>query len=136
MPNTDKLVIELDELYRRLQKALSPNYDLVIAIARGGILPGYLASRYLDIPLEIMHLEFRDDRHQPKHQNPRLTKPFEVDTTDRRILLCDDVSNSGATLNAAKKQLNADLITALVISGTGDISLYGPHDRCIQWPWD
>ena len=54
----------------------------------------------------------------------------------RRVLLVDDVGNTGATLRRAARELTGAEITTMVISGNADISLFGPHDRCIRWPWD
>lgn len=128
--------IQLDEIMQRIRENVSARYDLVVAIARGGILPGYLVSRYLDLPLEIISINFRNDSNQAQHQRPVLLRPLAFDPKGKRILLVDDVSNSRATLQKAKTLLNGTEITTLVISGDADISLYGPHDRCIHWPWD
>lgn len=128
--------ISLDELMERIRQINFPELDRVVAIARGGILPGYLVSRWLDLPLEIMTLRYRDETHSPVYPHPRHDGNPLPDCSGERVLLVDDVANSGATLRAAAKLLDgAKKITSLVISGDGDLSLYGPHDRCIRWPW-
>lgn len=132
----DYQIIHLDEMMELIRKNVPKQFDLVTAVARGGILPGYLASRFLDIPMEVIHLNLRNDDHQKVREEPLLLKPLDFEWLGKRILLTDDVSNSGLTLNQAKKLLDgAAQITTLVISGKGDISLFGPHDRCIRWPW-
>ena len=136
-----KQIITLDDMMQKIKDKLSKDkvssdYDLVIAIGRGGILPGYLVSRYLDIPMEIIELKFRDDTHKQIYAEPVVKyKPQEVDYASKNILLVDDVSNTGSTLQTAKEVLGLDNVTTLVISGNGDISLFGVHDRCIEWPW-
>lgn len=128
--------IGLDDLMGRIREKLNPGgFDLVVGVARGGILPAYLASRWLDLPLETIHLNLRDDNHRPVRERPLLLKPVDFDWAGKRILLCDDVSNSGATLKTAAECLPGAMISSLVISGKADISLFGPHDRCIAWPW-
>jgi uncharacterized protein len=128
--------IGLDDLMGRIREKLNPGgFDLVVGVARGGILPAYLASRWLDLPLETIHLNLRDDNHRPVRERPLLLKPVDFDWAGKRILLCDDVSNSGATLKTAAECLPGAMISSLVISGRADISLFGPHDRCIAWPW-
>ncbi len=134
----DNQIIKLDELMQKIKQKLTlpnHNFDLVVAIGRGGILPGYLASSYLDIPMEIIQLEFRNDAHQAIHDTPQLLGPLGFETANKRVLLTDDVANTGASLNKAKTLLQGAIITTLVISGNGDISLFGKHDRCITWPW-
>ena len=128
--------IGLDDLMAKIrEKVNEAGFDLVVGVARGGLLPAYLAARWLDIPLETIHLNLRDDSHRPVRERPLLLKPVDFDWAGKRILLCDDVSNSGATLAVAADCLPGARITSLVISGTADISLFGPHDRCIRWPW-
>jgi hypoxanthine phosphoribosyltransferase len=130
-------IISLDELMARMRPALAGlRFDAVVGVARGGLLPAYLASRLIDCPLEIIYLNLRDDSHRQVRPEPALLKPISFPSEGRRILLCDDVSNSGATLRAAASRLPGAEIRTLVISGNADISLFGPHDRCIAWPWD
>lgn len=133
----DNFQLNLDDLMQKIKSKITAKYDLIVGIARGGILPGYLASRYLNCPFETLHLNFRDDNHVKSYDAPILLKPISFKTEDLRILLFDDVANSEATINKAKFLLSdAKSITTCVISGKADISLYGPHDCCIKWPWD
>lgn len=133
---TDLQTITLDEMMERIKLTVSKSFDLIVAVERGGVLPGYLASRWLDVPLTTVTLRFRDDLHQPIFASPRVVRSLDFDVAGKRILLTDDVANSGATLNAARALLSGAEITTLVISGNADISLFGPHDRCIRWPWE
>lgn len=136
MEHADEQRIGLDELMGKIRDGLGGGgFDLVVGVARGGILPAYLASRWLDIPLETIHLNLRDESHRPVRERPLLLKAVDFDCSGKRVLLCDDVSNSGSTLRTAAECLPGARITTLVISGRADISLYGPHDRCIAWPW-
>ncbi len=128
--------ISLDDMMKRIRECLTNDFDLVVAVGRGGVLPGYLAARYLHVPLEIVDVRYRDDTHMPIYPEPRVGKPLGIDPRGKRVLLTDDVSNSGATLRKASELLDGAKITTLVISGKGDFSLYGPHNRCIRWPWD
>lgn len=127
--------IRLDGLMERIRAVEFPELDRIVAIARGGVLPGYLVSRWLDLPLDIVTLRFRDDAHRPLYDRPRHDSAPLPDCNGERVLLADDVANSGATLRCAAELLPGAQITTLVISGTADISLFGPHEQCIRWPW-
>ncbi len=137
--NNDFQIITLDAVMEKITASLSGlKFDIIVAVGRGGILPGYLASRLLDIPLEILYLTFRDDTHKQIYNEPLIKGTFRdtlISLSGKKILLTDDVSNSGATINKAKSILKGNEITTLVISGNADISLYGPHEHCIKWPW-
>jgi hypoxanthine phosphoribosyltransferase len=132
----DGQIIGLDEMMEAIRDKVSGSYDCVVGIERGGVLPAYLAARWLDVPLKTIRISFRDDRHQPLTEQPQLTEPWTTDVHGKRILLADDVGNTGATLRRAAQELIGAEITTMVISGNADISLFGPHDRCIRWPWD
>ncbi len=127
--------IGLDAMMAAIREKVSGSYDLVVGIERGGVLPAYLAARWLDVPLETLRISFRDDTHKPLSPQPSLVKGLDRDVSGLKVLLADDVGNSGATLKRAAEELEDAEITTMVISGNADISLFGPHDRCIRWPW-
>lgn len=133
--NGDLQCIDLNTIMEKIKSMVNDDFDMVVAIARGGILPGYLVSRYLDIPFEIIKLNFRDDSHNIIRDEPTLLEDINFDYHGKRVLLADDVSNSGSTIKKAAALIQGALITTLVISGNADISLFGKHDRCILWPW-
>ena len=129
-------VITLDAMMDAVRTEVTGDFDLVVGIERGGVLPAYLASRWLEVPMASMRIRFRDDSHKPLSEEPTLIRGLDRDVTGLRILLADDVGNTGATLRRAAAELRGAEVTTLVISGNADISLFGPHDRCIRWPWD
>ena len=127
----------LDELMRRIRKYLERDFDLVVAIERGGLLPAYLASRFLNIPMRSLCINLRDKKNRQRFETPRLVEPKDFFSQNKKILLVDDVAKSGATLAFAKGQLSeAESIKTLVIYGVADISLFGELNKCVLWPWD
>lgn len=108
--------------------------DLVVAIGRGGIVPGALVATILKKDFAVLWLEFRDDKHNPKFPHPKLAKKIDFDYKNKKILLVDDVSRTGATLRKAQELLNTGTKT-FVINGKADYSLYD-FKECIQWPWN
>ena len=132
---SDDQIITLDAMMAAIREKVRGNFDLVVGVERGGVLPAYLASRWLDRPMASIRIRFRDDEHRPLGDAPVLLRGLDEPVRGRRILLADDVGNTGATLRRAAEALEGAEITTLVISGRADISLFGPHDRCIRWPW-
>lgn len=111
-----------------------PKVDLVVAIARGGIIPGAMVAQVLDRPLEVLRIRYRDDQHHPLQEAPKLLENPSFVYQNKDILLVDDVSRSGKTLEEAKNVLEgARTITTLTIIGEGDYSFH--RGECFWLPW-
>ena len=126
----------LTEIISGIKKLnLKDKFDLIVGISRGGVVPAAMISSYLKLPLEIIKLNFRDDSQAPKYVAPKLVDPIDFDFENKRVLLVDDRSNSGATLETAKKLLSkAESVKTLVINGTADYSLF--EEDCFRMPWE
>lgn len=110
------------------------NFDLIVAIANGGIVPAGIINQKLNTEIEILHINFRDDFQQPKYSTPQLLKPIDFEYTGKKILLVDDRIKTGATINVAKKLLEgAQLIKTFSVNGNADYALY--NESCFRFPW-
>jgi uncharacterized protein len=145
---TSSVKLELPDIARKLKQLNLPKVDAVIGIATGGVAFATMVAFWLEKPLHIIHLNYRDDTNQPRYVKPTLLKAFTVDAitftpdaitftpdTAPHILLVDDVSVSGATLEAAKHLLPNVGVTTLVIKGKADFVLYPEVGSCILLPW-
>lgn len=75
--------------------------DIIIAIGRGGYVPARLLADYLDrMNLTSMKIEHY---FSGSHQHPVTTViyPLSINVTNQRVLLVDDVSDSGDTFEVA-----------------------------------
>ena len=59
----------------------------------------------------------------------------EWNLADKRILLVDDVSVSGKTMNAALEQLEGLNVRTLAMKGKADFVLFPEIKDCVKWPW-
>jgi len=121
---------------KRLSKAALPDVDLVVAIARGGLIPGAVLASKLEKPLLTVWLRMYEDGLAPvkKFSAPRLVAPFGASVAGKRILLVDDLARSGATLSRARQLLPETKITTFVVVGKADVSLF-PQHACVIFPW-
>ena len=85
---------QTQEILRQLQRdAWLPDY--VVGLTRGGLVPATLISQYLECPMECLKVSLRDDNSQPESNLWMSEDAFE----QKRILIVDDINDSGATLN-------------------------------------
>jgi uncharacterized protein len=129
----EKIKIKFDDFLSDLEKIDFGDIDMVVAIGRGGIVPGALIASLLNKEYHVLWLNFRDEIHKPKYKEPQLSKKIDFEHKNKKILLVDDVSRTGSTLNKAKELLKADIKT-FVVNGNADISMYH-YKQCIEWPW-
>jgi xanthine phosphoribosyltransferase len=124
------------QVQNRLDKIVfQEKFDLVVAIARGGIVPGFLISKKLKIDLQLLWMRFRDDQHNQAFKNPKLLKKIDFKFKGKKVLLVDDVCRTGTTFKAASKYLkDAKLIKTFAANGKSDYSLY--DQECFKFPWN
>jgi xanthine phosphoribosyltransferase len=89
---------QTQEILRQLQQAAwRPDY--VVGLTRGGLVPANLISQYLSVPMECLKVSLRDDASQPESNLWMSEDAFE----GKKILIVDDINDSGATLNWIKQ---------------------------------
>ena len=90
-------------LYRRIaDSGYTP--DLIIAIARGGYPVARLLADYFGI-MALVSLKIEHYRGPDRTPNAIVRYPLPLEIDDRRVLLVDDVSDSGDTFTAALHHL-------------------------------
>jgi uncharacterized protein len=134
MTAAPKVALGFDEIAARLAAFDLPEVDLVVGVARGGTVPAGLLAYRLGVPLTLVRINYRDPDHRPQRPRPELLSPAPL-PTGRRVLLVDDVSVSGATLDVAKALLAGNDVTTLVLKGRGDHVVFPEVGSCVVWPW-
>ena len=123
------------EISERLKSMDLPPADLVIGIGSGGIVPASLVAFHLKAELQVLVLNYRDENNNPRYEEPVVLKKPELDLTGKKVLLVDDVSVSGKTMNAALKQLEGFDVKTLAMKGKADYVLFPEIKDCVKWPW-
>ena len=96
-----------DMLLHQAQKIQTGGYkpDIIIGIARGGVIPSRILSDLLETKdLATIQIEYYDGINQTK-QEPILKQCLTTPLTDKKTLLVDDTSDSGSSLQLARKHL-------------------------------
>ena len=96
------------ELCRRVAARIdAANFipDAIVAIARGGYAPARVLCDYLHV-MELTSTRVVHYRAmEPSEVGARVVDPLAVDLTGRRVLLIDDVSDTGDTFDVALAHL-------------------------------
>jgi len=124
----------------RLVRASEFHPDFVIAIGRGGYVPARLLCDYLGImaltSIKIEHYL----RGAEKQKSAVIRYPLHTDIMSQRVLLVDDVNDSGDTLEVAVQHLQtfqpADIRTAVIHDKTSTAFSVDYHGRkIVKWRW-
>lgn len=86
----------------------SSDYDAVLAITRGGMIPGCLVSEKLDIRRVLTAaVMFYKEEGETLHEPHFFQFPADPLLYDKRILVVDDVWDSGKTAMAVRQRVQA-----------------------------
>jgi hypoxanthine phosphoribosyltransferase len=128
--------------------------DLIVGIARGGLVPATMLSHYFGVPLISLNLSLRD--HMVDSQIDYATLRARL-LMDQKILLVDDICDTGATFAKVIEELQStknkvdlshmlNLRTVALWNNTGQ-TLFVPHyvgreidkskdDRWVIFPYE
>ncbi len=131
------IMIKLEE---KIPLLLNENFDVIIGIKRGGIIPSSILAYKLDLPLSFIGLRLYEDGLMPKriYRNPEVLDipPHDL-LRGKRILLVDDIENTGDTIKKAKEIVfpsTKDVKTFSVIGKHTDYYLF-LKEGCVKLPW-
>lgn len=97
-------------------EASGNKFDMIVAIARGGLTIAHVASDFLHLPITAFTISSYQDLKQ--HKNPEVRFKLGESLHKKKILLMDDVSDTGKTFVRAVSYLHElgaeDIKTAAV----------------------
>jgi uncharacterized protein len=96
-----------DMLFCQAQKIQNQSYrpDVVVGIARGGLISARILTDLLETPeLEILQIEFYTGINQT-WLKPTIKQPLNHNFAGKKILIVDDIADSGKSLKLAQTHL-------------------------------
>ncbi|MDR2956033.1 MAG: phosphoribosyltransferase domain-containing protein [Prevotella sp.] len=128
----DKTFEEVMDRFRVI--SFAENFDMIVAIANGGIIPAAILNQRFNIEIQLLKINLRDSNQKPKYDSPKLISPIDFEYKDKTILLVEDRVKTGASLKYACELLkDAKLIKTFAVNGNADYSLY--NENCFKFPW-
>jgi len=101
----------------------SPAFDIIVAVSRGGLTLGHLLTDLLRKPIATLAIQSYTDIQ--KQGEVVITEKLRTPVRGKRVLLVDDVADSGKTLKRAVSYLRhlgpADITTVAMF--------YKPHSQ-------
>jgi xanthine phosphoribosyltransferase len=132
MSSSGKSFDEVMQRFREIE--FCETFDMIVAIANGGIIPAALLNQKLDIDIQLLKINLRDPQQKPRYDSPKLVSPIDFEFKDKTILLVEDRVKTGSTLNYAIKLLDgAKLVKTFAVNGNADYCLY--NEDCFRFPW-
>ena len=124
-----------DEVMNRFREIeFHENFDMIVAIANGGIVPAAIINQRLNTEFRLLKINLRDAEQKPRYDAPQLISPVDFDCTGKTILLVEDRIKTGATVNFAITLLkDAKLVKTFAVNGNADYALY--NEYCFKFPW-
>lgn len=123
---------EVHQRFREIE--FRETFDIIVAIANGGIVPAAIINQRLDKEIHLLKINLRDPSQKPKYDSPKLVSPIDFDFKNKSILLVEDRIKTGATVKYAIELLQgAKLIKTFAVNGAADYSLY--DEDCFKFPW-
>ena len=127
-----KTMEEVLERFRTIE--FHEDFDMIVAIANGGIVPAGIINQRLQKEIHLLKINLRDEYQHPKYDQPKLLAPIDFDFRDKRILLVDDRIKTGSTIKLAKELMQeARMIKTLAVNGNADYALF--DEACFKFPW-
>ena len=132
------------ELCRALALRVARDYDpeVVIGIARAGVIPAAIVACILDVDFYSLQITRRDDDDEVR-QRPEIFSDVPREVQGKRVLIVDEITSSGDTMRlalaAVRDQRPSEVRTATSFART---SGYKPDytaltmDAEVVFPWD
>lgn len=119
-----------------IAKYVSSDLDFIVAIARGGLVPGTMLSHRLGLPLKIINIQRYDGDGVldiPTHIR------YLMET--KKSLVVDDINDTGQTLKIVRdsiKNPEMEIVTLFKKHGTimWDIPAVAITNSWIVFPWE
>ena len=97
---------DIEELVARLVARLPRDYDLLLVVTRGGLVPAGLISKHLDLHnIVAAAVMFYTEDGKTLDEPVFLQFPADPLLQDRRVLIVDDVWESGKTSTVVRRRV-------------------------------
>jgi uncharacterized protein len=131
----EKISLDFATISRALKGFPFPEVDHVVGIATGGIVPASLIAHQINRPLSLIEINYRARDNSPRYPRPVLLSWQPLPVGGQRILLVDEVSVTGKTMEFARTFLTEHEVITFALKGKADYVLFPEIASCLNWLW-
>lgn len=114
-PNWNYIYEILIELAEKIKRS-SFNPDVIVGISRGGWIPARILSDLLDNHnLANIRVEFYSDIYK-RMKKPVITQSISIPVKDKRVLIVDDIIDTGESIHLVYKELSREAEEVKVVT--------------------
>jgi hypoxanthine phosphoribosyltransferase len=108
----------IDQYCEKIYKEMLKNHykpDCIIALLRGGVVPGRIFSDYFDILLDFFALDVKLYNGIGTRNDKPVIRFFDGNVKGKKILVVDDIIDTSKTMNAVLDYLKGEDITTATL---------------------
>ncbi|MFQ5892068.1 MAG: phosphoribosyltransferase [Candidatus Methanofastidiosia archaeon] len=118
--------------------------EILVGIARGGLIPAVRMSNIMDdLLMRIVDVKFYENIEK-RREAPKITVPLTGDVKGMKVLIVDDVADTGKTLETVKKHVlergALEVKIAVIAKKSRSITEPDYHifetEKWIVFPWE
>jgi uncharacterized protein len=109
----DEYYFSYDQIHNTIKRSakqiMSSGFmpDLILAIGAGGFIPARILRTYIDLPIIAITVSFYDENDQLLHEPTKHQWLDNIDITNKKVLLVDEIDDSRSTLEFCLRELLA-----------------------------
>ena len=114
-------VVEWSSILAEKVKKSNYNPDIIIAIARGGLVPARIVADVLGV-LDILSIKIEHWVETASHSpQARVKYPYKLNLEGKKVLVIDDITDTGDSVDLAKKYVNENFSPSEIKTATMQI---------------
>ena len=130
--------VEIKSLVEKIGRG---NFNFIVAVSRGGLIPATYLSRALDIrQISVIALQSYKGRNRGdivEYKMPWLEEKEVPLDIQKKMLIVEDIVDSGKTLEYLRKKLPLAKVASLVTKGRLDPDFFSSKENLwVRFPWE
>ena len=119
---------------RFLEITFEERFDLIVAVANGGIIPAAMLNQRLNLDMQLLKLHLRDADQKQLYDRPRLLEEIRFEVKGKKNIIGRGPGKNRNNLEYARQLLlgaGAAVVKTFAVNGNADYCLY--NEMCFSF---